>query len=77
MSAVQNQPAKTAKTAKPLSVTARKAIVAKVAGNATAKARAGLKLIDFRAPTARERAIAETLVPRARRALARGAAQAA
>jgi len=35
------------------------------------------KLIDFREPAAEERAFAETLVPTARRALARRHAQAA
>lgn len=67
----------TASTAKPLSLAERKASVARIAKTAPAKARAGIKLIDFREPTARERAFAETLVPLARRALARNARQAA
>lgn len=67
----------TAKTAKPLSLAERKASVAKIAAGAPAKVREGIKLIDFREPTPKERAYAETLVPRARAALARGAKNAA
>jgi hypothetical protein len=67
----------TATTTKPLSVAARKALVAEVAKTAKGKVRAGLKLIDFRPPTARERAFAESLAPTARRLLARGTAKAA
>jgi hypothetical protein len=54
-------PRHTATTAKPLPVAARKARVAKIAQNAPAKVRAGIKLIDFREPTAREREIGEAL----------------
>lgn len=60
------------KTRRGLSVAKRKRLVAEVAATATAKVRAGLKLIDFRRPTARERADAETLTERAHRFLARG-----
>jgi hypothetical protein len=74
MSAV---PRRTAKTTKPLSVAARKALVANVAKTAPAKTRAGLKRIDFRPPTPQERAVADSLAPAARRALARGTAKAA
>ena len=70
-------PSQTAMTAKPLSLAERKASVARIAATAPAKVRAGIALIDFREPTARERAFAETLVPAARRALARGHAKAA
>ena len=70
-------PRQTALTAKPLPLAARKALVAEVAKTASPKVRRGLKLIDFREPTAKERAFAETLVPAARRALARRHAQAA
>ena len=68
---------RTAQTTKPLAVAARKTLVAKVAKTATAKVRAGLKLIDFRAPTAHERAAADALAPIARRALARKTADVA
>ena len=47
--------------AKPLSLAARKASVAKIAQRAPARVRAGIKLIDFREPTARERKIGEVL----------------
>lgn len=70
-------PRQTATTAKPLPVAERKARVAKIAATATGKAKTGMKLIDFREPTAAERAYAETLVPRARRALAKRHAKAA
>ena len=58
-------PRLTAKTAKPLPLVERKARV-------TALVKKGIltekqaKLIDFRQPTARERAYAETLVPKLR-----------
>lgn len=67
----------TAQTAQPLSPGRRKALVAEIAKTASPKVRRGLKLIDFREPTERERAHAETLGALARRALARGAKQAA
>lgn len=70
-------PRRTAQTAKPLSLAERKASVAKIAATAPAKVRKGIKLIDFREPTAEERAFAETLAPRAREALARAAKGAA
>ena len=70
-------PSQTATTAKPLPLAERKARVAEIAKTATGKAKRGMKLIDFRPPTARERAFAETLAPRARRFLARGAAKVA
>jgi hypothetical protein len=63
----------TATTAQPLSLAARKASVASIAQTATGKAKAGIALIDFREPTAREKALAETLVPAAKRALSRHA----
>ena len=66
----------TAQTAQPLSPGGRKALVAEIAKTASPKVRRGLKLIDFREPTERERAHAETLGALARRALARGAKQA-
>ncbi len=63
-------PRVTAKSAKPLPLAERKARVAALVkkGILTEKQ---AKLIDFREPAARERAHAETLVPAARRALAR------
>lgn len=61
----------TTHTAKPLPLAERKALVASVAKNATGKAKAGMPLIDFREPTAKERAFAKTLVPKASKALAR------
>jgi hypothetical protein len=60
----------TASTAKPLPLAERKASVARLARTATGKAKAGMKLIDYRPPTARERAFADTLAPRARQILA-------
>jgi len=51
--------------------------VARIAKTAPSKVREGIQLIDFREPTSREREFAETLVPLARRALARNARQAA
>ena len=63
-------------TAAPRSLAERKAAVAAIAAGAPAKVRASIGLIDFREPTAAERAFAETLVPRAHAALARGARQA-
>lgn len=67
----------TATTAKPLSLAERKASVARIAKTAPAKVRAGIKLIDFREPTARERSFGLSLEDAARRALARGAQRAA
>ena len=64
-------PRQNAMQTKPLSIAERKALVAKVAKTATGKALKGMALIDFREPTARERAYAETLAPRARQKLAR------
>lgn len=61
-------------TAKALPLTERKARVARLAaaGKVSAKHAA---MIDYREPTASERAIAESLAPRARKALARKAAK--
>jgi hypothetical protein len=69
-------PRETATTAKPRSLAERKASVAELvaSGKLTAEQAA---LIDFREPTARERAFAETLVPKAQRILASKAARAA
>lgn len=62
---------KTAMNTEPLPEVARQSLVAEVEKTASGKARSGLALIDFREPTAKERAFAETLVPRARELLAR------
>jgi hypothetical protein len=61
----------TAENTKPLSVAERKALIAKVAKSASPKAKKGLAMIDFRDPTPKERAIAESLEGRADEALAR------
>ena len=66
----------TATTAKPLPLSERKAALAQLVKEGKVSA-AGAKLIDFRELTDRERAHAETLVPKARRALARSGKQAA
>jgi hypothetical protein len=66
----------TATTAKPLSLAEAKAGLARLVKEGKVSAK-GAKLIDFREPTERERAYAETLMPMARRALARNAKQAA
>jgi hypothetical protein len=49
----------------------RKALVAKWVETATGDAKEGAELIDFRDPSPKERAFAETLVERGRQALAR------
>jgi hypothetical protein len=68
---------KTAITAKPLAPAERKSSMDRIAAQTTGKARDGMKLIDLREPTAKERAFAETLVPKAKEILARGARRAA
>ena len=69
-------PRTTALTAKPLPLAERKARLARmVKDGEISKERAAL--IDFREPTAKERAFAETLVPLARRFLAGRHAKAA
>lgn len=60
-----------AMTAKPLSLAQRRSSVAKIATTAPARVRVGIALIDFREPTAEERAFAETLAPKALEILAR------
>lgn len=69
-------PRQTATTAKPLPLAERKAGLAALVKDGKVSA-SGAKLIDFRDLTERERALAETLVPMARRALARSRKQAA
>jgi hypothetical protein len=54
-------PRQTATNAKPLAPAARKARVAKIAQSAPAKVLAGINMMDFREPTAREREIGEAL----------------
>jgi len=66
-----NAKRQTAENTKPLSVEERKVIVARCAGTATGKAKKGMRLIDFRAPTAKERAFAESLEELADKARAR------
>lgn len=63
-------------TANPLSVAEREARLARMVAKGEISAERA-KLIDFREPTAKERAFAETLVPAARRALARRQTKAA
>lgn len=70
-------PRLTATSAKRLSVAERKARVAEIAKAATGQAKRGIELIDFRELTPRERALAEKLIPAARRALARSRTKAA
>jgi len=67
----------TAENTKPLSVAGRKALIAEVAKTASPKAKRGLAMIDFRedGPSPKERAHAETLIERGRRALARNRAR--
>jgi hypothetical protein len=60
----------TAVTTKPLSAAERRTLVVSAAQRATGRVRAGIKLIDFREPTAEERAVAEKLEPKARKILA-------
>jgi len=62
---------KTAEKTKSLSLEERKALVAEWAKTATGDAKEGAELIDFRDPSPKERAYAETLVERGRKALAR------
>ena len=69
-------PRQTATTAKPLPLSERQARLARMVANGEISAERA-KLIDFREPAAKERAFAETLVPTARRALARRHAKAA
>jgi hypothetical protein len=66
-----NAKRQTAENTKPLSVKERKAIVAKLEKKATGKAKRGMRLIDFREPTARERAFGESLEGLADKARAR------
>jgi len=50
-----------AENTKPLSVAERKALVEKCAETATGKAKRGMRLIDFREPTSKERAFGQSL----------------
>jgi hypothetical protein len=61
----------TAENTKPLSVAERKALVADVAKTATPKVKRGLAMVDFREPSPKERAIADSLDGRAEKARAR------
>ncbi len=69
-------PRRTATTAKLLPLAERQARLARMVANGEISAERA-KLIDFREPTVKERAFAESLVPTARRALARRHAKAA